>query len=414
MSAVADVRLRRNVVTLGADFGLFLIGLSFASQSTILPAFAAHLGAPNVVIGAIPAVMTSGWLLPSLLFAAHTESLPRRLPFVLRYTVWERAPFLVLALAAFALAGRAPRLTLAVLLGALLVVTATGGVLAPAWMDVVGRAIPTRLRGRFFAVVTSAASLGGLIGTFATTAILAAVPAPASYGYCFLIATAFLGASYVALALVEEPPVAVSAPPTPLTAYLRRVPGLLRRDRNFCWFLAARGASALGGMAGAFYAVHALRTRGAPDWWIGAFTAVLLAGQVAGTLAFGWLADRAGHRIVLLLGAAALVGGNVVALVAPTVAVFAAVFAFAGLYQAAASISNLNVLLEFAPTPDERPTYIGLGNTAVAPVAFGAPLAAGVIADGWGFERVFVLAGVCGAIAFSLYALCVHEPRARG
>ena len=38
---------RRNVAALGADYALFMIGLSFASQSTILPAFAAHLGAQD-------------------------------------------------------------------------------------------------------------------------------------------------------------------------------------------------------------------------------------------------------------------------------------------------------------------------------------------------------------------------------
>ena len=65
----------RNVLLLGADYGLFLVGLAFASQSTILPAFAAWLGAPNVVIGAIPAVMTLGWFLPSLFAAGHTETL---------------------------------------------------------------------------------------------------------------------------------------------------------------------------------------------------------------------------------------------------------------------------------------------------------------------------------------------------
>src|SRR5213076_3481370 len=102
----ADVR--HNVVALGADFSLFLVGLAFASQSTILPAFADHLGAPNVVIGAIPAVMTLGGFLPSLFAAGHTEALARKLPFVVRYTIWERAPFLVLALAAFLLAERAP------------------------------------------------------------------------------------------------------------------------------------------------------------------------------------------------------------------------------------------------------------------------------------------------------------------
>ena len=59
--------LRRNVLALGLDYGLFMVGLAFASQTTILPAFAAWLGAPNVVIGAIPAVMTLGWFLPSAL-----------------------------------------------------------------------------------------------------------------------------------------------------------------------------------------------------------------------------------------------------------------------------------------------------------------------------------------------------------
>src|SRR5213076_2867576 len=139
--------LRRNALALGADYGLFMVGLSFASQATILPAFAAHLGAPSVVIGVIPAVMTLGWFLPSLFAAGHTEALSRKLPFVLRYTVWERVPFLVLALAAFVAAERAPALVLGVLLTLLLVITGVGGVLMPAWMDVVGRAIPVTLRG---------------------------------------------------------------------------------------------------------------------------------------------------------------------------------------------------------------------------------------------------------------------------
>ena len=72
--------LRRNVLALGLDYGLFMVGLAFASQTTILPAFAAWLGAPNVLIGAIPAVMTLGWFLPQLFMAAHTLTLPRKLP----------------------------------------------------------------------------------------------------------------------------------------------------------------------------------------------------------------------------------------------------------------------------------------------------------------------------------------------
>jgi hypothetical protein len=141
---LARRNVRHNAVALGADFALFLVGLAFASQSTILPAFAAHLGAPNVVIGAIPAVMTLGWFLPSLFAAGHTESLARKLPFVMRFTLWERVPFLALALIAFFVATPAPAVALTALLLLLLIVTGTGGVLMPAWMDIVGRAIRPR------------------------------------------------------------------------------------------------------------------------------------------------------------------------------------------------------------------------------------------------------------------------------
>jgi len=402
---------RHNIAALGADYALFLIGLSFASQSTILPAFAAHLGAPNVAIGAIPAVMTVGWFLPSLFTAGHTETLARKLPFVLRHTIWERAPFLVLALAAFFLADRAPAATLAVLLLMLLVVTGVGGALMPAWMDIIGRAIPVTVRGRFFAMSSLAAGVGGFAGSFATARILAAFPAPASYGVCFLCATACMALSWLALALVREPPAGPALPPVALGAYLARVPALLRRDRNLARFLVARAFAIASMMAGGFYTVYALGAWAPPASQVGVFTALLLAGQIAGNVALGWLADRAGHRLVIIAGLAATVAANLVALAAPSLGAFDAVFVLAGVQVAAINISNLNVLLEFAPGPAEQPTYVGLGTTLMAPVAFGAPLAAGLLADTAGFSAVFVAATGAGAVGLGLLVWRVSDPR---
>src|SRR5882672_8316007 len=112
MVVMRPLHLRHNVVALGADYALFMVALAFASPSTILPAFAAWLGAPNVVIGAIPAVMTMGWFLPCLFAAPYTAGLARKLPFVIRWTLLERLPFPALALVAFLLAERAPALAL--------------------------------------------------------------------------------------------------------------------------------------------------------------------------------------------------------------------------------------------------------------------------------------------------------------
>ena len=70
-------------------------------------------------------------------------------------------------------------------------------------------------------------------------------------------------------------------------------------------------------------------------------------------------------------------------------------------------------MIEFAPSPEERPTYIGLGTTSLAPVAFGAPLVAGLLADAWGFAAVFGVAALSGAVALGLLLVWVRDPRPR-
>ncbi|HYS18942.1 MAG TPA: MFS transporter [Candidatus Binatia bacterium] len=406
-----SANLRHNLAALGADYALFVVGLAFASQSTILPAFAAYLGASNVAIGAIPAVMTLGWFLPSLFAAGHTETLAQKLPFVLRYTVWERVPFAVLALAAFFLADLSPALALGLMLLMLLVTTGVGGVLMPAWMDVIARAIPVTLRGRFFAFANLAASAGGLAGSVATASILAAVPAPASYGVCFVFAAVCMALSYGALVVVREPAAGASAPAVPLREYLSRIPALLGRDRNLAWFLAARAFAVVGSIGGGFYTVYALGTWGAPAAQVGVFTTLLFVGQMVGNAVLGWLADRRGHRLVIMLGLGATFAGNLVAVAAPTLGAFGVVFVMMGIQIAAMNVSNLNVMLEFAPVPGEQPTYIGLGTTLLAPIAFGAPLAAGLLADAFGFAAVFVVAAVAVGVALGLLLARVRDPR---
>jgi len=403
--------LRHNVLALGADYGLYMVGLTFASQSTILPAFAAWLGAPNVAIGAIPAVMTLGWFLPSLFAAGHTETLTRKLPFLMKWTVWERVPFLVLALLAFFTAARWPGLTLGLMLALLLVTTGVGGLLMPAWMDLIARAVPTTIRGRFFALSNFAAGLVGFGASVLVTEALARVPAPASYGVCFLGATVCVGLSYVALAVVREPVAAVAAAPVGLGAYLRRMPALLRRDRNLSWFLLARAFAMTGSMAPGFYTVYALRAWEAPAAQAGVFTALMLLGQSAGTLTLGWVADHAGHRVVLLAGTVAIVSAGAMALLAPSLGAFGVVFVFFGVHVAAINVSALNVLLEFAPTAAARPTYIGLGLTSLAPIAFGAPLIGGLLADALGFRGMFLVALAFGLVGLVMLATLVRDPR---
>jgi len=213
------------------------------------------------------------------------------------------------------------------------------------------------------------------------------------------------------LGRVREPRAAAVEVAPPLGAYLRRVGRLLREDRNLGWFLLSRALIYVGMMASGFYTVYALRHYAAPDWAVGVFTTALLAGQMIGNVVLGALADRAGHLVPLNIGAGALLLANVGALLAPSLELFIVVFVLQGVHLAAVNVSGLTVLLEFAPSPAARPTYVGLGTTLLTPVAFGAPLVAGFMADALGFPAVFVLAALGSLAGLGLLLGRVREPR---
>jgi MFS family permease len=399
------------VLALGADYGFFMVGLAFMSSATILPAFAESLGASTVLIGAIPAVMTVGWFLPPLFAAAHTERLSRKLPFVLRWTGWERLPFLVLALVAFFLADRSPALSMWLVLLMLLVMTAVGGMLMPAWMDLVARALPQRLRGRFFGLASLAGTVGGVAGSALTSWVLATLPSSSAYGVCFLAATVFVVLSWIALMLVREPPATTVPSETDFWTHLGRIPALLRQDTNFSWFLVGRVLSFGAVIGSAFFTVYALRVLRAPPADVGIFTALLLAGQMAGQIALGWVADRAGHRLVLVIAAWTATAMNVVALSAGSLGVFSLVFALNGLFNAAIQVSAVNVLLEFAPTPQQNPTYVGIERTFLAPFGFVLPLVGGLLIDAMGYGFVFWLSAGCSVASAIVLVALVRDPR---
>ena len=295
-------------------------------------------------------------------------------------------------------------LALVLLLLMLLVTTGVGGVLMPAWMDLIGRVIPVTARGRFFAFANLAASAGGFAGSFAIASILAAVAAPASYGVCFAFTTVCMALSYIALAFVREPAAVATAERVTLRAYLSRMPALLGRDRNLSWYLGARAFAVIGSVGGGFYTVYALAAWQAPPSQVGVFTTLMTLGQMGANVVLGWLAVRHGHRLVIITGLVATLAGNVIALAAPTLGVFGAVFVLMGVHLAA-------MLLEFAPAPAEQPTYIGLGTTLMAPIAFGAPLAAGLLADALSYSAVFGVATVAAVIAIGVMIARVRDPR---
>jgi MFS family permease len=130
---------------------------------------------------------------------------------------------------------------------------------------------------------------------------------------------------------------------------------------------------------------------------IGVFTAVLLAAQAISRIASGALADRWGHKQVLELATAI----GLLAVFAPSAAWFFPIFVLVGIAQAGYQLSGYTMIFSFS-TPADRPTYIGVANTALAPMATFGPLLAGWLAEQARYNILFLallaigLVGVLG------------------
>src|SRR5512138_1538069 len=90
--------LRYNVAVNLLDAGFFGLAIGFASFGTILPLFVASMTDSATLIGLVPAIHGTGWLLPQLFTANYTAKLRRYKRTVMRNTIHERLPFLGFAL----------------------------------------------------------------------------------------------------------------------------------------------------------------------------------------------------------------------------------------------------------------------------------------------------------------------------
>lgn len=399
-----------NCAVLGLDLSFFTLALSLASFSTILPAYLSHLTTSNAVIGMLPGLALTGYWMPGVLVAGYTERLKRKKPFIMCWTVGERVPLLALALIAGFLSLPHPGASLWLALALVTALTWCGGLLMPAWVDLVGNSIPVDVRGRFFGYANALGGALGVAGAVGAQRLLDAWGYPRGYALCFGAAFAATVASYVMLGLCRE-----RSPAAPLCAGAageRDVPRLLsilRRDRHFRRFLLSHVLTVLSCAAPAFYMVYAIHRFKASDQDAGLFTAVFTGSGTVAFAALGLLGDRRGHKLSVLLGQLCVVVSVAAVLAARDLWWLWPAFALAGAAQAASFVSRLSLIMEFAPE-GRRPSYVSLAGLAIAvPLLFG-PVLAGWLADRAGYQAAFAICGFVGLAGAALLA-SVRDPR---
>ncbi len=393
------------------DITFITLAFSVISRETITPLLVSNLTDSKIAIGLVPAIFSISFYLPQLFAANHAERLKRKLPFVMLIGgVLERVPYLFVGIAILLFAESAPILALLCLYLVIGLGAFGAGVATPAWFSMIGKVLPVKRRGIFFGLSSGLGTLMGIIGAYFVGVILDEFGYPQNFATLFLIAAVFMGISWVGLALNREPESPVVKKQISQRRYFKQLPGILRGNHNYRRFLLSYCISRLSLMGTSFFIVYGNENFSLSGADVALLTAVLIGSEAVMQLALGWLGDRRGHKLNLMISGFAIALAALVAIAASDLISLIPAFVLLGAALASDRISHLNIVLEFA-VPEDQPTFIGLTNTLLAPVTFFAPILGGWVATSFGYDSLFNLTLLCGVVGGALLGLWVKEPR---
>ncbi len=378
------------------DGGFFGLGLGFASFSTVIPLFVSQFTDSAILIGLIPAIHVVGWQLPQIFTAQWVSQQKRYKPMVMFFTINERLPFLGLAAVTWFIPNLGPKVALVLTFLLLIWQGFGGGFTATAWQAMIGKIIPGDRWGLFFGFQSAAGNLLASAGAVIAGLVLEKYEPTRGFTMCFLFACAAFVISYVAISFTREKSTTPVIPSTSRKDFWKDLRAILKRDTNFRWFLVVRILAQLGTVGFVFYTVYVVRYYGVDEATAGILTGVLMVSQTLFNPIMGWLGDRWSYRGVMVVGMIAGAVSAGVAWWAPSVGWFYLAYSLAGIAYVATWTIAMAMTLEFGQE-HEKPSYIGLANTLIAPTAFIIPLLGGWLADFAGYHATFLATSI-GAI----------------
>jgi MFS family permease len=273
----------------------------------------------------------------------------------------------------------------------------------------IAKIIPSDSRGTFFGLQSAVANVLISLAAVGAGYLLDILDSPLDFALCFLITFAALAASFFFVSLTREVTDTEKEIPDKDSNFWDGARSILRKDVSFRWFLVFRVLYQFATMGFAFYIVYGLRAFNMDALTAGYLTAALTASQTIANVGMGWLADRLGHRSMLIAGAVAVALSSFAAWAAPSIGWLYLVFVLAGLANVSYWTIGMAMTVQYG-TEAERPVYIGLSNTLVAPATIFAPLLGGWIADLAGYQTTFMLSAIGGVLTTLVLVFLVKAP----
>jgi MFS family permease len=392
------------------------MGAALVAPMTVMAVMLRRYGAEPQTIGALLAIQQVGLMLPQLLGPLLFRSARSRQKALVAWHVLGPLPFLLVMAAVIHYGGTwQGDNRVRALLWSFACFNAAIGVIIPPWIEWISHLFEQRLRGKVVGATMCLAALAGSGSTWVAGWVMRTIPGDDGFALLFVGAFLLGLVSMGSFILIHDPihdePQIIVAPPVRWPELLRRFRDSLR-DPNYRNYLVGRVLATLGFTLPPFIPLyfHSELGGGLDEALIVTCSALELLVMAGCNLLLGWLGDRYGHRLGVMIGIISQVLTLVAMLTLPGLAGCLLVFALAGVQMGAAGVSNWNFMVESCPHSN-RSAHFTVGNVVLSPICVVAPLAAGALVEMRGLPTV-----VWGSFGVSVVAalwllLKVREPR---
>jgi MFS family permease len=404
--------VRRNFVCHCLEGGLYMGGIAFLQPETVMPKMVESLHGSQWVIALMPAVLAATFSLAGLFVSPHVEQMKRFKPWVLSFGLLQRLPYLAAGLVlwhAEHLEGwLLPVVVLTPVMSGLV-----GGIGVVAWMEMVTRMVPERVRAAGWAARYIMQACIGMAAGSVVHEVLTRMPGHRGYAVLHLTAFGFLFLSWLSQLPMKElthahgqhPP-----PPRPYLEYLRSLPGMLRGQPVLLRFIAARFTGMGYLMLVSFLTLHALHSTGRAEAEVGRFVSVQNVGAILGSLLAAWLGYRSGGRVLLMTSRLLCVAVCAASCLVNSFSAYVAVFFLFGFGLFLDRVGDLTLAAELCPA-ERRSTYQAIMSFCnVWALLLATSLSGLVFAQTKSYVMIATLAGVMALLSIGLLK-SIPEPR---
>ena len=384
-------------------------GTAFHTVYAVVPLFLKELGAPNVIATSSAGLFSIIIAMPMLFTAALTRNVTNMKKMVISaHCTILIVTFILGYIFTFSGIGKS-LIAWKIYFILFIIYSLSIGIIVPIWADFLEKTTKRSLRGKFFGVGFAFNSLGAFGGGILLKFLLeTSIPFPKNFGYGFIILFFCLSIGTFFFAFYKEKKQNKSN--TSFNQFKIETKQIIKNRPNFHRYLFSRIFYCATLPALGLYAVFCQKKFGFNISEIGLFTVLNVISMGISSYISGYLGDKHGHKISMLIAYSFHLIAVILALLSKNMFWVYCIFISIGAGQGAFMPSAMNLIYDFANLEDKK-TYMALIDSFLAPFSLMFLVGIGFLITKNQFVLSFCIIGFCLLIALLILYFFVKDPK---